>query len=460
MKKILCFAILPLLAFAQFQFIPISADYASFYSTDTTAYIEIYVSLFQGNLHYEKSESGEYVASFQSNVELKQNDEKIKTLSHSYQNTSMDTASLKKYNQFVDIFTAEIPYGTYSAKIQIVDNSSQLKGEYILDIATIRPKETVFLSDIELCSQITRDTTKSMFYKNQLKVVPNPRKVFDILQPMLYYYVEINNLPFTQTEKHFYEFDYFITTNDGDTVKSKKPVKKEIIGNTLVEAGALNVMALPQNSYFINARVKDLTNDYTATNRQMFYVYKPSKKDTITSESKLQPIAEVYISSSKDDLKNEFKMIRYIASRDEEKVFKNLENSEAMKKFLTEFWRTRDRKTNLVIGMSRANYFRSIQYANSNFGSMSKPGWKSDRGRILLIYGEPDEYERFPSSMDILPYVVWRYHNLEGGQIFVFTDLDGFGEYQLIHSSYRKELQNWQWQEMISKGGKSSTSQF
>ncbi|MEJ2542771.1 MAG: GWxTD domain-containing protein [Calditrichaceae bacterium] len=82
---------------------------------------------------------------------------------------------------------------------------------------------------------------------------------------------------------------------------------------------------------------------------------------------------------------------------------------------------------------------------------MGREGWKTDRGRVFLIYGDPDEYERFPSSMDALPYIIWHYYDLEGSQIFVFTDLDGFGDYRQIHSSYRKELQNPNWQNMLSK---------
>jgi GWxTD domain-containing protein len=455
MKKFISILIFPFIVSAQLNFIPVSADYASFYSTDSTAYLEVYLSIFQGNLSYTKYDNENYVASFTTNLELSDADLIIENLSHSYQNATQDTSSLRRYNQFVDIFSVEIPYGEYRAKLQMVDNTTKLKGEYILDIKTIKPSDSLFLSDIELCSHVSRDTTRNIFYKNQLQVVPNPRRVFDMLQPMLYYYVEINKLSYEPDQKNLYEFDYFITTAEGDTVKTRPVVTKEIIGNTLVEVGALNVMALPQNTYFITTRVTDLATQVTSTSRRNFYVYKPSQKDLVASESKLPEIAEVYIGFSKDNLVNEFQMVRYIARRDEERIFKNLENAEAMKKFLTDFWLTRDKEINAVFGASRLNYMQRVDYANANFGSMGKAGWKSDRGRILLLYGEPDEQERFPSSMDILPYIIWRYHNLEGSQHFIFSDLDGFGEYRLIHSTYRKELQNPDWQRLIQKGGTS-----
>lgn len=453
MKKFISILIFPFTIFAQLNFIPISTDYASFYSTDSTAYLEIYLSIFQGNLSYAKSDDENYVASFTTSLELHAKDQIIESIFHNYQNSTQDTSSLRIYNQFVDIFSVEVPYGEYQAKLQMVDNTSKLKGEYNLDIKTMRPSDSLFLSDIELCSNIARDTTKNIFYKNQLRVIPNPRRVYDVLQPMLYYYVEINKLSYEPDQKNFYEFDYFITTAEGDTVKTRPLVKKEIIGNTLVEVGALNVMALPQNTYFITTRVTDLATKNTATSRRNFYVYKPSQKNIVASESKLPEIAEVYIGFTKENLINEFQLVRYIASREEDRIFKNLENADAMKKFLTDFWRTRDQQINASPGTSRTNYMQRVEYANTHFGSMGKAGWKSDRGRILLLYGEPDELERFPSSMDILPYTIWRYHNLEGSQQFIFSDLDGFGEYRLIHSTYRKELQNPDWQRLIQKGG-------
>jgi len=456
MKKFISILIFPFIVSAQLNFIPISADYASFYSTDSAAYLEIYLSLFQGNLSYMRYENGDYVASFTTSMELSDKDQIVENLSHNYQNSTQDTSSLRRYNQFVDIFSIEVPYGVYRAKLQMVDNTSMLRGEYILDIKTIKPSDSLFLSDIELCSHVSRDTTQNLFYKNQLQVIPNPRRVFDMLQPMLYYYVEINKLSYEPDRKNLYEFDYFITTAEGDTVKTRPVMTREIIGHTLVEVGALNVMALPQNTYFITTRVTDLATQVTATSRRNFYVYKPSQKDVVASETKLPEIDEVYFGFSKENLIDEFQKARYIARRDEERIFRNLENVNAMKKFLTDFWRARDKESNAVVpGSSRQNYLYRVEYANTHFGSMGKAGWRSDRGRILLLYGEPDEQERFPSSMDILPYIIWHYHNLEGSQYFIFSDLDGFGEYRLIHSTYRRELQNPDWQRLIQKSGTS-----
>ena len=98
--------------------------------------------------------------------------------------------------------------------------------------------------------------------------------------------------------------------------------------------------------------------------------------------------------------------------------------------------------------------------ANQKFGNAMGEGWKTDRGRVLIIYGLPDEIERFPNTIDTKPYVIWRYHNLEGGAEFIFFDRNGFGRYELIHSTYRKELNNPSWFNIISNTSSNSGDPF
>lgn len=460
MKTFSAIILLPLFLWAQFQFIPINVDYASYASSDTSAYLDVYLSFFQGNLNYADNGDGSFTAAFVTKVTLEQNGTPVRQFAHNYQNTTRDTSNLRLYNQFVDIFTTEIPYGKYQANVELLDKNSMLKGQFKLDIVTIERTPELFLSDIELCTQIRRDTTKNLFYKNGLRVVPNAQAVYNIAQPMLYYYVELNNLDYSPDEKRFYEFEYAITTTEGDTIKSRGPVRKPILAGTLVEAGGLNVMALPRQFYFLAIKATDLATKNVATSRKKFFVFKPVKNDTSATQGTTAPeISEVYLTMNKKDMQQEFRVAKYIATRNEEKVFSNLENEDAMRKFLTSFWNRRDKTAHLAYGASRQKFMQRVEAANARFRAMGKEGWRTDQGRVFIIYGEPDEYERFPSSMDLLPYVIWYYHNLEGGAQFIFADQEGFGDFELIHSTYRKELQNPDWQTIIRKKS-GSGSQF
>lgn len=458
-KALLWALIFPVFAFSQMNFIPISVDYASFRHTDSTAYVEVYVSVFQGNLTYAKQSDGSYQASFTNALTITdQNGKKINTFAHAYSNTAKDTTGLNQFNQLVDVFAFYLPYGNYKASVRLVDKTTKQKGEYVFDLNTIRTKPGIYLSDLEFCQDIKKSQNKNdRFYKNGLRVVPNPRGVFDILEPMLYFYVELNNLPFEQGKEKHFNFSYFVTTTKGDTVKKVSPIVKKIIAPSLVEVGGFNVMALPENNYILTIKVTDPQSGEVVTVKKPFYVYKPKKRKagqenvTHAGTGNVPKIDPAIALLSKKELKKEFEMARYIATRQEEKIFKNIEDPNGMREFLTQFWYRRDRITGSPLGTNRREFLRRVQEADQKFRAMGKEGWQTDRGRILLKYGEPDEIERFPSSMDLLPYEIWYYHNLEGGSEFIFADLRGFGEYELIHSTYRKELQNPNWKELIQK---------
>jgi hypothetical protein len=93
-----------------------------------------------------------------------------------------------------------------------------------------------------------------------------------------------------------------------------------------------------------------------------------------------------------------------------------------------------------------------MKLANASYSNYFKEGWQTDRGRVLLMYGRPDEIERNPSVLDVNPYEIWYYYSLEGGCEFVFGDLSGHGEYELLHSTYRNEIQDINWRSRLSSG--------
>lgn len=459
-KVILIAFVLPILAFSQINFIPISVDYASFYHNDSTAYVEVYISAFQGNLTYARQNDGRLKASFTNSLKImNSNGKKINQFAHAYSNTAKDTSGLNQFNQLVDIFSFYLPYGKYKASVQMIDKTSKQKGEYVFDLNTIRTKSGVYLSDLEFCQDIQKSQDKTdRFYKNGLRVVPNPRGVFDILEPMLYFYVELNNLPFEPGKEKHFNFSYFVTTTNGDTIKKVAPAIKQIVAPSLVEIGGFNVMALHQNNYMLNIKVQNPETGEVITVKKPFFVYKPKKRQPAqgTNEQsslaanapKLDPAIALL---TKKELKKEFEMASYIATRQEEKIFKNIHDTNGMREFLTHFWYRRDKLTGTPLGTNRRKFLQRVQEADQKFRAMGKEGWQTDRGRILLKYGEPDEVERYPSSMDLVPYEIWYYNNLEGGSKFIFADLRGFGEYELIHSTYRKELQNPNWRELLQK---------
>ena len=89
--------------------------------------------------------------------------------------------------------------------------------------------------------------------------------------------------------------------------------------------------------------------------------------------------------------------------------------------------------------------------ANKNFKADYIEGWKTDRGRIYIVYGKSDDIERHPFESSTRAYEIWKYDNIQGGVIFVFVDLSNqSGDYTLVHSTARNELSDEDWQRRLN----------
>ncbi len=94
-----------------------------------------------------------------------------------------------------------------------------------------------------------------------------------------------------------------------------------------------------------------------------------------------------------------------------------------------EFWRRRDPTPTTEYNEAKEEFFRRVEYANEHFGTPTRPGWETDRGRAYITYGQPDEIERHPFEIDSYPYEIWYYYSL--GLTLIFVDYYGDGDYRL-----------------------------
>ncbi len=445
-SKIL-FLFIPLFSFSQVSFVPVNADYSVFQMNDSLAYVEFYVSFFQNNLQYEYK-NDTLQASFKNVLSLKHNGTEFKKITHNFRNTVKDSMGISKYDQFYDIFAITLPFRHFNTTLSVVDNISGYSGEYVLDVNIPGATSDFTLSDLQLSCGIQKTNKPGKFVKNNIEVIPFPRKTFDLLQPMLYFYIELNNLSFDDSQQNTYLFNYFVTNEAGDTLKTGKQKTKNIAGKVQVEIGAFNALSLPAGFYHINAHAKDNLTGVNSNTRKRFYVHKPTKKKKQVQQlSEIEPIFNVM---SIEELKMEFDGAQYFASKQEKDIFEQLTDAKSMRTFITSFWRNQDKANKMVSGFSRERFLKLRELSDSKYGSSMFKGYKTDRGRVLLVYGEPNEIERFPNTTDTDPYVIWKYYELAGGNEFIFVDRNGFGRYELIHSTYYKELQDHDWFNRIS----------
>ena len=148
------------------------------------------------------------------------------------------------------------------------------------------------------------------------------------------------------------------------------------------------------------------------------------------------------------------KDVTYIITDEEKKAFKKLATDDERERFIEEFWRRRDPDPDTDENEFKEEYYERIAYANEHFSS-GIPGWKTDRGRIWIMYGKPDERETHPmggsyqrpsyeggGSTSTYPFEIWFYRYLAGvgsGIEIEFVDPTGSGEYRIARNPNEKD---------------------
>jgi len=164
-------------------------------------------------------------------------------------------------------------------------------------------------------------------------------------------------------------------------------------------------------------------------------------------EARRKEISSVYKKWLEDE-------VGYIILDEEKDAFRKLSTNEEREQFIEQFWLMRDPTPDTQENETRDEHYRRIAYANERFAS-GIPGWRTDRGRIYIIWGPADEVESHPAGgsynrpweegggfTSTFPFEKWRYRYLEGigsDIILEFVDPSGSGEYRLTMDPSEKD---------------------
>jgi GWxTD domain-containing protein len=144
----------------------------------------------------------------------------------------------------------------------------------------------------------------------------------------------------------------------------------------------------------------------------------------------------------------------YIITDSERKAFKQLSNDEERDQFIESFWQRRNPNPDSEDNEYKDEHYRRIEYANDHFGA-GIPGWRTDRGRIWIKFGKPDEIDSHPSGgsyqrpieegggqTSTFPFEDWRYRHLDeiGEQVEIeFVDTCMCGDYHMTMDKNEKD---------------------
>jgi len=194
----------------------------------------------------------------------------------------------------------------------------------------------------------------------------------------------------------------------------------------------------------IRVRVKDNVSSHLFRIDKKLLKFNKYKLETIVSSSegtakKVQPFSFFWtdVPSSEMDIKTALDQMIYFAPPDSLNRYKEA-SLEEQRKFFKRFWAEYDPDPTTAKNELKNEYFKRVNFSDQNFSILGQNGWTTDRGRILIKFGFPDDIDRHPFELGSKPYEVWKYYALR--KTFLFEDMTGFGDYRLNPAFFEEEF--------------------
>ena len=300
-------------------------------------------------------------------------------------------------------------------------------------------------SDLLLCTFLKREKEfdEGSINRNGFTIAPNPSGVFGLGRPMLYSYGELYGF---SGDNGTYTLGYRIYDQKGKEVIRRGPFIKDIPGESSVETFGMNIMGLLAGRYTLRLTIQDnQAEKNTFIDREFFVV----KEQPVDFKSNFTIILDAM---DNDELKDFIDIVGYFMTDLE---LQDIIKSDRSKKIvqIVNFFQQRDFDTSTSQNEFYNRLNKYIAIADQQYSTRSFLGSKTDRGRVLIVYGRPNDIESYNANEERLSYEIWEYEDSDNGYLFIFINKeDGSGMFEQIHSTHPNEFRNYRWKDMIIRG--------
>jgi GWxTD domain-containing protein len=384
-----------------------SVDYASFREETGEEYrLEVYYKIFNHKLTFVKSD-GKFKASYEIQLSvLNKVNKQVTGTSEDEEytlNTYEETQSPADF--LINTMNLSLYSGRYKLRIKFIDRNSgsesTLERNFVIPS---RSNNKVMFSDVEFVRELSDSAETSKFNKRGKRVIPSVDRNFGDSDPTLRFYYEIYG-----GSKESKEYDLVYEVYSLGHNFSRENTTKLLIGpETVHRFDSLSLEGVPSGDYYLDVKLSE-------------------GHKQITKMEEAFRVEWSLLSMLKNDYQKFIDQLRYAGSDDEIKKLKQAKEEERLQKWL-EFWKSRDPTPDTPENELKDEYYRRLKYANQNFAISNREGWETDMGMVYIVYGHPDEVEKFPFERDEKAHQWWHYY--KSNRHFLFVDR-GDGEYEL-----------------------------
>lgn len=376
--------------------------------------LEAYYKIFSHKLSFIRLED-KYRASYEIGLKVFDSRNRQVTASSLEENYDVTTygETTSPSDFLINRLKTHLLPGRYKLEFTLNDLNSPQRWSRKMDLEVpLLERGKTILSGVEFVRSISDTLINPKFEKNGKEIIPSVSRIFGDPESKILIYYEIYG---GKAEEENYILEYRIRNvatkeevNFQDTVELKEDV------HGLFKSFEMD--KFPEGEYNLFLKILNPKGKVLDKKEETFFIERS------------------LLSLLKTDYQKAVEQLRYIATSEEMQRLKEAKQEERLQVWV-DFWRSKDPTPQTVENEIQQEYYRRLRYANANFTISKKEGWRTDMGRIYVIYGHPDEVERHPFERERKPYQIWYYYkrNIK----VVFVDESGYGEYE-IESIYER----------------------
>jgi len=289
--------------------------------------------------------------------------------------------------------------GKYDYVVKLVDDESKetLERKHSIELRSF-PADRIQFSDIVFADEIK-------CFQNNYFYIPNLQSIYNDIKSSFAAYFEI--YPAQTSENISVKYQIYDEQNNRVYADSNAFKRKNVIANCITFKKYIK----KPGKYILILRTSD--GSKTANVRQEFNVFWGN------------------MSFKKENLDIAIQQLQLIAKKDIGRQFRKATRNEK-KKFLQQFWKARDPTPGTPQNELKEEFLRRVDFSNKNFSEVatSREGWQTDRGKVYIKNGPPNQVERQATDINMPGAEIWYYARLK--QRYIFSDRSGNGSYRLV----------------------------
>lgn len=348
-----------------------------------------------------------------------------------------------------------LPEGLYNIVVTVIDaNKTESKAVYKTSAYLDFSERKLRQSDFLLCSNAKVSKAESIALGfNDSVYTPIVYGVVPYSSNKLIVYNEIyNTLKFIKSK-----------INITYAIQSSAAIQKNISAQEFFENPSVKIYKsvlfdltkIPSGSYRLSCKVTDSVGTVFSERETYFTRENFDEVENAPTTITEKDIEKEFVGPMTDkELTYNLNALKHTFGNDDKAQFQKIINSGTLiekKLALYSYWL---KKSATLPEQAFDEFMYNIKILEKDFGTATQAGFETDRGKIILKYGKPNDIWTVNNEFNALPYEIWIYEKVvildqKNVRFLFFNPENKKNTYTLLHSTSKDEISEMGWRKKL-----------